>query len=101
LCLVTAAIAYVAGIVASRLLGARVASFVALTEVLFAIAWAWFLVGEATRPVQLVGAALVLGGVVVVKLGEREIEESLEGSGATDLKALQPVISRPPTATLA
>ncbi|MBA3905373.1 MAG: EamA family transporter [Pseudonocardiales bacterium] len=67
---VTAALAYVAGIAAARRLGSRLASFVALTEVLAALVFAWVLLGEVPRAIQLVGGALVLAGVVVVKLGE-------------------------------
>lgn len=68
--LVTAGLAYTAGIAAGRRLGSRLASFVALTEVLAAVVAAWLLLGELPRPVQLVGGVLVLAGVVFVKLGE-------------------------------
>jgi drug/metabolite transporter (DMT)-like permease len=68
---VTAALAYVAGIAATRRLGSRLASFVALTEVLAALVFAWLLLGEAPGGIQLVGGALILGGVVAVRLGER------------------------------
>lgn len=68
---VTAAIAYVTGIAATRRLGARLGSFVALTEVIAATAFAWFLLGQVPLPIQFAGAALVLAGVVVVKLGEK------------------------------
>jgi drug/metabolite transporter (DMT)-like permease len=68
---VTAALAYVTGIAASRRLGSRLASFVALTEVLAALGFAWVLLGQAPRSIQLLGAALVLLGVVIVKSGER------------------------------
>lgn len=71
LCLVAAAISYVTGIIASRILGARVASFVALTEVVFAVVWAWLLIAELPGPMQLFGGCLVIAGVIVVKLGER------------------------------
>jgi drug/metabolite transporter (DMT)-like permease len=67
---VTAALAYVAGIAATRRLGSRLASFVALTEVVMALVFAWLLLGEAPGAVQLAGGALILGGVVAVKLGE-------------------------------
>lgn len=69
--LVTAALAYGTGIAATRRLGSRLASFVALLEVVAGVGFAWLLLGELPRSVQLVGGALVLGGVVVVKLGER------------------------------
>lgn len=69
--LVTAALAYVSGIAATRRLGPRLASFVALSEVLAAITFAWLLLGQVPLPVQLLGAGVVLCGVVVVRLGER------------------------------
>lgn len=68
--LVTAAFAYVTGIEAGRRLGSRLASFVALGEVLAAVVFAWLVLGELPRAVQLAGGLLVLAGVVVVKLGE-------------------------------
>ncbi|WP_426245232.1 EamA family transporter [Nocardioides sp. LHG3406-4] len=68
---VTAALAYVTGIGASRRLGSRLASFVALLEVLFALVFAWLLLDELPRQVQVLGGVLILAGVVVVKLGER------------------------------
>jgi drug/metabolite transporter (DMT)-like permease len=66
----TAALAYVAGIAATRRLGSRLASFVALSEVLVALLAAWLLLGEVPRAIQVVGGALILVGVAVVKLGE-------------------------------
>lgn len=68
---VTAALAYVAGIAAGRLLGPRLASFVGLFEVVAAIGFAWLLLGELPRPVQLVGGVLILAGVVAVQAGEK------------------------------
>ncbi len=70
---VTAAVAYVAGIAASRRLGSRLASFVALVEVVFGVLWAWVLLDELPRAIQLVGGVLILAGVVAVKLGERSV----------------------------
>ena len=67
---VTAALSYTTGIAASRRLGARLASFVALTEVVAALVFAWLLLAEVPGPVQALGAGLILAGVVVVKLGE-------------------------------
>ncbi|MEU8894787.1 DMT family transporter [Nocardia sp. NPDC048505] len=67
---ITAAFAYVSGIAATRLLGSRLASFVALFEVLAALSFAWLLLGEAPRLIQLLGGALILLGVVVVRRGE-------------------------------
>lgn len=73
--LVTAALAYVTGIAASRRLGSRLASFVALSEVVMALVFAWLLLDEIPGPWQLVGGLLILGGVIVVKLGERSVRE--------------------------
>lgn len=67
------AVAYVTGIAAGRRLGARLASFVALLEVLFAVVYAWIFLDQIPHPVQLAGAVLVLGGVIVVKLGEESV----------------------------
>jgi drug/metabolite transporter (DMT)-like permease len=63
-------LAYVSGIVAARALGSKVASFVSLTEVLFAVIWAWLLLGELPGPIQLLGGVLILGGVVLVRVDE-------------------------------
>jgi drug/metabolite transporter (DMT)-like permease len=67
---VTAAVAYAAGIAATRRLGSRLASFVGLTEVLTAVLLAWLLLGEAPGAVQLVGGVLILIGIVMVRIGE-------------------------------
>ena len=67
---VSAAIAYVTGIAASRRLGSRLASFVALFEVVTALAVAWLLLDELPTLWQLAGGILILAGVVLVKLAE-------------------------------
>jgi drug/metabolite transporter (DMT)-like permease len=68
--LVSSALPYVCGIEASRRLGSRLASFVALVEVLCAVLFAWVLLGELPVAIQILGGVLVLAGVVLVKLGE-------------------------------
>ncbi|NUO36067.1 MAG: DMT family transporter [Dermatophilaceae bacterium] len=68
--LVAAAFAYVTGIAAVRMLGAKVASFVALTEVLFAVLFAWLVLAELPTPVQLLGGALIVAGLVAVRSDE-------------------------------
>jgi drug/metabolite transporter (DMT)-like permease len=69
--LVAAALAYSLGVAAVRRLGARLASFAGLTEVLFAVLFAWLALAQRPGPVQLAGAVVVLGGIVLVRLGER------------------------------
>jgi drug/metabolite transporter (DMT)-like permease len=70
LALVAAAFAYVLGVAAVRVLGAKVASFVALTEVLFAVLFAWLILAELPTPIQLVGGALIVAGLVAVRADE-------------------------------
>jgi drug/metabolite transporter (DMT)-like permease len=70
LSLVAAAISYVAGIGAARRLGAKLASFVGLAEVLFAIGFAWLLLGQLPSPVQFLGGAFILAGVTLVRVDE-------------------------------
>jgi drug/metabolite transporter (DMT)-like permease len=72
--LVAAAIAYAAGIAASRLLGAKVASFVGLTEVLFAVLIAWAALGQVPGTLQLIGGVVVLAGIALVRADERPTE---------------------------
>jgi hypothetical protein len=74
---IAAATAYVAGIVAARMLGAKLASFVGLSEVLFAVLLSWLLLGELPRTIQLLGGLFILAGVAVVRA-----EEATTGSAA-------------------
>ena len=67
---VTAALAYVLGIAATRRLGSRLAAFVGLGEAVASVVLAWLLLDEAPRAIQLLGGVLILLGVVFVKLGE-------------------------------
>lgn len=74
LSLLAAAFAYATGIAAVRRLGSRLSSFVGLSEVLFAVAFAWLALGQRPGPVQLAGGIVVLAGIVLVRLGERPAE---------------------------
>ena len=70
LALVAAALAYGLGIAAARRLGARLASFLAMTEVVFATLFAWLLLGQRPTGLQLAGGAVVLAGIALVRAGE-------------------------------
>jgi drug/metabolite transporter (DMT)-like permease len=70
LAIVAAAIAYLAGIAAVRLLGSKLASVVGLTEVLFAVVIAWLMLGQRLDLIQLLGGALVVAGITLVRLDE-------------------------------
>jgi drug/metabolite transporter (DMT)-like permease len=67
---IAAAIAYVTGIAAARQLGPKLGSFVAMAEVLFAAGFAWVLLHQVPTGTQFLGGALILAGVVAVRLDE-------------------------------
>ncbi len=71
LALVPTAIAYTLGIMGIARLRPRFASLVGLAEVMFAVLTAWALLGEALTPVQALGAAVVLVGLVLARHGDR------------------------------
>ncbi|PZS29019.1 MAG: EamA family transporter [Pseudonocardiales bacterium] len=75
LSLVAAVVAYVSGINAARLLGAKVASFIGLTEVMFAVVFAWLLLGQVPVAVQFVGGGLIIAGIALVRIDELRAPE--------------------------
>lgn len=76
------AVSYLTGVAAARRLGSRLASFIALTEVLAALVFAALLLDQVPSAVQLLGGAGVLAGVVLVKLGEPRPPITPEEGGA-------------------
>jgi len=70
---VTSGIAYLTGVAAGRLLGARLGAFIALFEVVAGVGFAWIFVDQLPAVVQLAGGLLILAGVVAVKLGEGRV----------------------------
>ncbi|MBG0740816.1 EamA family transporter [Paeniglutamicibacter antarcticus] len=88
LVLVTTVLSYLAGIIAVRGLGTKVSSFLALFEVLFAVIWAWLLLGELPRTIQLLGGALIVGGVILVRVDELRGPGHPELDHANDLEPL-------------
>jgi len=90
LSLVAAVVAYVTGIAGVRLLGARLASFVWLFEVLFAVGFAWLLLGQSLSLVQIAGGVLVIAGIVLVRVDEmRSPEPDVVVVGDPELAALE------------
>ncbi|WP_315093882.1 DMT family transporter [uncultured Cellulomonas sp.] len=63
------AFAYGVSAVSVRLLGERLASFLALSEVVVAVLLAWALVGEAPLAFQIAGMVLVVAGIALVRRG--------------------------------
>jgi drug/metabolite transporter (DMT)-like permease len=70
LALLATAFAYAVGIHAAQVLGAKIASFVGLSEVLFAALFAWLALGQGLHPGQLVGGGLVIAGVAIIRADE-------------------------------
>jgi drug/metabolite transporter (DMT)-like permease len=61
---------YSTGIIAARRLGAKLASFIGMAEILFAVIYAWALLGQLPSVAQFLGGALILAGVTLVKVDE-------------------------------
>ncbi|CAI9388580.1 DMT family transporter [Microbacterium sp. T2.11-28] len=61
-------VGYALGVMAVPRTGSRLASFVGLSEVLFALMFAWLLLAETPAPIQFLGGGLILAGVVLVRL---------------------------------
>jgi drug/metabolite transporter (DMT)-like permease len=72
LALVSAAIAYVAGVAGARRLGARLASFTGMAEILFAALYAWLLLDQIPSPAEFAGGALMLVGVILVRADDTD-----------------------------
>jgi drug/metabolite transporter (DMT)-like permease len=68
--LISTATGYSTGIIAARRLGAKLASFVGMAEILFAVIYAWALLGQLPSATQFLGGALILAGVTLVKIDE-------------------------------
>jgi drug/metabolite transporter (DMT)-like permease len=83
LSLVAAVVAYAAGIGAARRLGAKLASFIGLAEVIFAVLFAWLLLGQLPAAVQFLGGAFILGGVMLVRVDELRAGGPRGGTGVT------------------
>lgn len=83
------AVAYGLSAVSVRLLGERVASFVALAEVLFATALAWLLIGEAPTAWQWLGGAAVVLGVGLVRRFADVSPDDLPPHSATERLAVE------------
>lgn len=70
LVLVATAAAYTLGILGARRLGATLASFVGYAEPMFGILWTAVLLALLPTGMQWLGAAAIIAGVVLVKLGQ-------------------------------
>jgi drug/metabolite transporter (DMT)-like permease len=71
LIVVSAVFSYLTGIMAVRRLGSAIASFVSLTEVIFAVVFAVILLGQHPSLILIVGGVLVLAGIAAVQRAKR------------------------------
>lgn len=65
--LAATALAYALGVAGINLMGERLSSFVSLSEVLFAALVAGMVLGEIPSPIQVLGGALIVAGVVLIR----------------------------------
>lgn len=73
---ISTSFAYVSGVEAATQLGARLASFVGLVEVIFAVLLSWALLDEVPTVVQALGGALILAGVILVRSGRDSADDN-------------------------
>ena len=83
------AIAYAVGVAGIALMGERLASFVSLSEVLFAAGLAALLLAEVPTPIQLIGGVLIVAGVVLIRLATGEAPAGLP-TLPDELEAVEP-----------
>lgn len=99
LSVIAAAVAYVAGIAGVRILGPKLGSFVSLFEVMFAVLFAWLLLGQLPALVQLTGGVLIVAGVALVRLDEAR-GAGTQAQGISSAPSADPAPSaNPPLAT--
>ena len=91
LALISSVVPYVAGIGAARRLGAKLASFVGMAEVLFAILFAWLLLGQLPTAMQILGGAFILAGVTLVRLDELRAPGRAAATGGGQVDGAEPV----------
>lgn len=95
LVLISTVLSYVTGIFAARGLGSKVASFIGLTEVMFAVLASWLILGELPSVIQLLGGALIVGGVILVRVDE--LRRSADSRDPLDQpNVIEPVPTAPP-----
>lgn len=81
--LVAAALAYSLGIAGIAGMGERLASFVSLSEVLFAAVLSAVLLGEVPTAVQVVGGILIVAGVIAIRLSANSATVDLDRTATT------------------
>jgi drug/metabolite transporter (DMT)-like permease len=62
---------FITAVAAVRSLGPKLASFIGMSEILFAAAFAWLMLGQVPTATQFAGSALIMAGVILVRADER------------------------------
>ena len=62
---------FISAVAAVRSLGPKLASFIGMSEILFAAAFAWLMLGQVPTTTQFAGSALILAGVILIRADER------------------------------
>lgn len=88
--LVSSALAITSGIAAARRLGARLASFVGLSEVLFGVALAWLVLGQSLTLLQCLGGLAVMTGIALVHADEIRVPTPLDVRDLTPYQLASP-----------
>lgn len=81
LVLISTVIAYLCGVAGAARIGSTLMSLILLSEVMFAVALSWLLLGETVTPIQLAGSVVVLGGIMLAQRGRGA---DLDPHGLTD-----------------
>ncbi|MCR8670127.1 DMT family transporter [Agrococcus sp. HG114] len=84
LVLIATASAYVLGILGGRRLGATLSSFVGYSEPMFGILWTAALLWILPTPVQWLGAAAIIAGVVLVRFGQSGRSQAARSPNAVE-----------------
>jgi drug/metabolite transporter (DMT)-like permease len=88
---VSSALAMTSGIAAAWRLGARLASFVGLSEVLFGIALAWLVLQQSLDVWQCVGGLAVITGIALVHSEEAQADAAPDRGAAAPVAAAVPL----------
>lgn len=92
LAVVPTAMAYTFGIMGVALLKPGFASLLGLSEVLFAVLWAWLLIGEAMTVTQLIGGAVVLAGLALARDQQPQIIETTLAGPEGEPETRKPIL---------
>lgn len=85
---------YAVSITASEMLGARLASFAGLLEVVASTLYAWILLGEQMTLLQLLGGGLILLGIGFVR--SEKVDEAVSGGDPDTDREPEPEPDAPP-----